>query len=96
MSHCTEITGYLTATKSIRLFSENTAREIVMGFSLAVIDRKIEEWEGQLDKINDFIETKSVDPTRMARRLGEVQDKIEELKKTRMNVEGSQWARKTE
>jgi site-specific DNA recombinase len=63
---------------------------------LAVIDREAEEWEGRLDRIYDFIETKTVDSTRMAQRLEEVQDKIAQLKRTRLEVEESQWARQAE
>jgi DNA invertase Pin-like site-specific DNA recombinase len=63
---------------------------------LAVIDREVEEWEGRLDRIYEFIETKTVDSKRMAQRLEEVQDKIEQLKRTRLEVEESQWARQAE
>jgi site-specific DNA recombinase len=63
---------------------------------LDVIDREIEEWEGQLDRLYEFIETRAVEPKRMARRLEEVQDKIDGLKKTRLSVEEDQWARQTD
>jgi hypothetical protein len=73
--HCFSVVIPFTAKKS--------------GGQLAVIDGEIEVREGRLDRIYEFMVTKTVDFTRMAQRFEEVQDKIGQLKRTRREVDES-------
>lgn len=40
-----------------------------------------------IDRLYDFVETKTIEPVRMAKRIAEVQDKISEMRKTRFEIE---------
>jgi len=96
-----KVRGYILSDRNIMDLIELSNREIdstnqKFEGELAVIDREIEEWEERLGRLYDFIETKAVDAKRMGRRLEEVQDKIEQLRKTRLEVEQSQLDRRAE
>ena len=54
---------------------------------LEAIDREAAQWESRLDRLYDFIETKTIEPVRMAKRIAEVQDKVNEMRKARFEVE---------
>ncbi len=54
---------------------------------IEVIDREIDQWQGRLEHLYDFVETKAIDPVRMATRIADVQDRIDEMKRARCEVE---------
>jgi len=56
-----------------------------------VIDNEIVEWQGRLERLYEFIETKSIEPERMAKRIKDVQDKVEELGKAKLQIEEAHW-----
>ena len=54
------------------------------------IDQEADQWESRLDRLYDFVETKAIEPVRMAKRIAEVQDKVNEMRKARFeDSEGS-------
>jgi hypothetical protein len=61
-----------------------------------IIDQEIKEWQGRLDRLYEFIETKSIEPDRMSNRIVEVQDKIEQLKKAKLEIEAAHWKQQTQ
>ncbi|MCL0091356.1 recombinase family protein [Dehalococcoidales bacterium] len=61
-----------------------------------VIDSEIEQWQGRLERLYDFIETRAIEPVRMAKRITEVQDKIEEMRKIRLEIEEALQTRRLE
>jgi site-specific DNA recombinase len=61
-----------------------------------VIDGEIEQWQGKLERLYDFIETRAIEPVRMAKRITEVQDKIEEMRKVRLEIEEALQTRRLE
>jgi len=61
-----------------------------------VIDSEIEQWQGKLERLYDFIETKAIEPVRMAKRITEVQDKIEGMRKVRLEIEEAIQTRRLE
>ena len=54
---------------------------------IEAIDREAAQWEGRLERLYDFVETRSIEPVRMAKRIAEVQDKVNEMRKARFEVE---------
>ncbi|MGI2336845.1 MAG: recombinase family protein [Dehalogenimonas sp.] len=54
---------------------------------LEVFNREIEQWQLRLDRLYEFVETKAIDPARMAGRITELQDKIDEIKQARLDLE---------
>jgi DNA invertase Pin-like site-specific DNA recombinase len=52
-----------------------------------VIENEIKQWEGRLEKLYDFIETRAIEPTRMAQRIAEVQDKLEQMRLAKLKLE---------
>jgi hypothetical protein len=42
---------------------------------LEAIDREAARWESRLERLCDLVETRSIEPVRMAKRIGEVQEK---------------------
>ena len=54
---------------------------------MEAIDREADQWEGRLDRLYDFVETKTIEPVRMAKRIADVQDKVNEMRKARFEVE---------
>jgi site-specific DNA recombinase len=63
---------------------------------IKVIDSQLDDWQGRLERLYDFVETKEIEPTRMAKRVIQVQDKIEELRKTKLDIQGSLQAHRQE
>jgi len=61
-----------------------------------VIDSEIEQWQGRLERLYDFIETRAIEPIRMAKRITEVQNKIEEMRKVRLEIEEALQTRRLE
>jgi site-specific DNA recombinase len=54
---------------------------------IEVIDSEIEQWQIRLERLYDFVETRAIEPVRMAQRITRVQDKIEEMQKVRQEIE---------
>jgi site-specific DNA recombinase len=57
------------------------------GDRVATIDSEIEQWQGRLERLYDFIETKAIEPERMAERIALLQDRIAELRQARIDME---------
>jgi len=57
---------------------------------------QLDQWQGKLERLYDFVETRAIEPARMAQRITEVQDKIEELGKARLEVEEALQAQRLE
>ena len=55
-----------------------------------VIVKEIEQWESRLDRLYDFVETKAIEPGRMAERIAEVQDKLNQMRQTKLELENIQ------
>ena len=53
---------------------------------LEIMDKQLDLWQGRLERLYDFVETRAIEPARMARRITEVQDKTEELRKARAEL----------
>jgi site-specific DNA recombinase len=51
-----------------------------------VIDKEIEQWEGRLERLYDFVETKTISPGRMAQRIAEVQDKLDQMRTAKADL----------
>jgi len=54
---------------------------------IEAIDHKATQWESRLERQYDFVETRSIEPVRMAKRIADVQDKVNEMRKARFEVE---------
>ncbi len=52
-----------------------------------VIDKEIEQWDGRLERLYDFIETKTIEPARMAQRIAEVQNKLDQMRQAKLDIE---------
>jgi hypothetical protein len=52
-----------------------------------VIDKEIEQWDGRLERLYDFIETKTIEPARMAQRIAEVQNKLDQMRQAKLDLE---------
>ncbi|AQY72674.1 hypothetical protein B1772_00975 [Dehalococcoides mccartyi] len=52
-----------------------------------VIDKEIEQWEGRLERLYDFVETKKIEPDRMAQRIADVQDKLNLMRQAKLELE---------
>jgi len=63
---------------------------------LKAIDAEIDHWQSRLERLYDFVETRAVEPARMAERITTVQDKIEALRKARMEIEEVMRSRRIE
>lgn len=63
---------------------------------MQIVDRESEQWQERLERLYEFVETRSIDPSRMSKRIVEVQDKMEQLKQTKLGIEESRWARRAE
>ncbi|MFQ6122130.1 MAG: recombinase family protein [Dehalococcoidales bacterium] len=63
---------------------------------IEVIDAEIEQWQGRLERLYDFVETRAIDPVRMGRRIAEVQDKIEDMRMAKLEVEEALQTRRLE
>ena len=63
---------------------------------IEVIDSEIEQWQGRLERLYDFVETRAIDPVRMGNRIAEVQDKIEELRRAKFEIEEALHTRRLE
>ena len=61
-----------------------------------VIDSEIEQWQGRLERLYDFVETRAIDPARMGNRIAGVQDKIEELRRAKLEIEQALHTRRLE
>jgi len=54
---------------------------------LEAIDHEADQWQSRLERLYDFVETRSIEPVRMAKRIADVQDKVEEMRRARFEVE---------
>jgi site-specific DNA recombinase len=63
---------------------------------IEVIDSEIEQWQMRLERLYDFVETKAIEPVRMAQRITQLQDKIEEMRKVRLEIEKALQTRRLE
>jgi len=54
---------------------------------LETIDHEADQWQSRLERLYDFVETRSIEPVRMAKRIADVQDKVEEMRRARFEVE---------
>lgn len=54
---------------------------------IEIIDGEIDQWQSRLERLYDFVETRAIESVRMANRITEVQDKIEEMRRVRLDVE---------
>jgi chromosome segregation ATPase len=63
---------------------------------IEVIDHEIDQWQGRLEHLYDFVETKAIDPVRMAKRIADVQDKIDEMRRVRLEIEEALQTRRLE
>ena len=52
-----------------------------------VINKEIEQWEGRLERLYDFVETKKIEPDRMGQRIAEVQDKLNLMRQAKLDLE---------
>jgi site-specific DNA recombinase len=63
---------------------------------IEIIDSEVEQWQGRLERLYDFVETRTIDPARMGNRIAEVQDKIEELRRSELEIEEALHTRRLE
>lgn len=63
---------------------------------IEVVDSEIEQWQGRLEHLYNFVETRSIEPVRMAQRITAVQDKIEEMRRVRLEIETALQTRRLE
>ena len=63
---------------------------------IEIIDGEINQWQGRLEHLYDFVETRAIEPVRMANRIMEVQDKIEEMGRIRLEIEEALQTRRLE
>jgi DNA invertase Pin-like site-specific DNA recombinase len=63
---------------------------------IEIMDGEIEQWQSRLERLYDFVETRAIEPARMANRITEVQDKIDEMKRLRFEVEEALRTRRLE
>jgi len=63
---------------------------------IEAIDSEIEQWQIRLERLYDFVETKAIEPVRMAQRITQVQDKIDEMQKVRLGIEEALQTRRLE
>jgi len=87
-----KIKGYLLTdenlTDLVRIINEELDGSIrKYQERLEAIDREANQWESRLDRLYDFVETKAIEPVRMAKRIAEVQDRVNEMRKARFEVE---------
>jgi len=87
-----KIKGYLLTdenlTDLVRIINEELDGSIrKYNERLEAIDREASQWESRLDRLYDFIETKAIEPVRMAKRIADVQDKVNEMRKARFEIE---------
>jgi site-specific DNA recombinase len=54
---------------------------------LQTIDGEIAQWQGRLERLYDFVETGNIQPIRMATRITDVQNKVEEMRRAKFEVE---------
>ncbi len=52
-----------------------------------VIDKEIEQWEVRLERLYDFVETRKIEPDRMAQRIADVQDKLNLMRQGKLDLE---------
>jgi len=52
-----------------------------------IIDKEIEQWESRLERLYDFVETRKIEPDRMGQRIAEVQDKLNLMRQTKLDIE---------
>jgi len=55
---------------------------------IEIIDKEIEQWQGRLERLYDFVETREIEPFRMAKRIAEIQDKLGEMRMGRCGWSG--------
>jgi len=87
-----KIKGYLLTkenlTDLVRIINEELDGSIKKYRDrLDAIDREAAQWESRLGRLYDFVETKAIEPVRMAKRIAEVQDRVNEMRKARFEVE---------
>ena len=87
-----KIKGYLLTdenlTDLVRIINEELDGSIKKYKDrLEAIGREADQWESRLDRLYDFVETKTIEPVRMAKRITDVQDKVNEMRKARFEVE---------
>ncbi len=63
---------------------------------LGIVDQEIEQWQGRLERLFEFVETRAIEPDRMATRIAEVQDKIEQMRQRKLEIEEADWKRRAQ
>ena len=58
-----------------------------------VIKKEIEQWENRLEKLYEFVETGKIEPVRMAQRIADVQDKLNLMRKAKLELENGHESR---
>lgn len=87
-----KIKGYLLTdenlTDLVRIINEELEGSIkIYKERMETIDREAAQWETRLERLYDFVETKAIEPVRMAKRIADVQDKVNEMRKAKFEVE---------
>jgi len=87
-----KIKGYLLTdenlTDLVRIINEELDGSLKKyNERLEAIDREANQWEDRLDRLYDFVETKAIEPVRMAKRIADVQDKVNEMRRARFEIE---------
>jgi len=96
-----KVKSYILTDKNLMELIELTNQEII-GWKrkyeedIHVINNELEQWQERLERLYEFIETKSIDPTRMSKRIIEVQDKINQINELKLKVEQNQWTKQAE
>ena len=87
-----KIKGYLLTdenlTDLVRIINEELGGALAKYKErMETIDLGAAQWEDRLNRLYDFVETKTIEPTRMAKRIADVQDKVNEMRKAKFEVE---------
>lgn len=63
---------------------------------IEIIDREIDQWQGRLERLYDFVETREIEPFRTATRIAGIQDKPELMRRVRLEIAGTLKTRRLE
>ncbi len=91
-----KVKGYILTDKNLMELIDLTNQEIIgrkrkYQEDIQIIDRELRQWQDRLERLYEFVETKSIDPARMSKRIIEVQDKIDEINQVKLEIERAQW-----
>ena len=90
-----KVKGYILTDKNLMELIALTNQEIIgrnhkYKEDIQVVDKELKQWQERLERLYEFIETKSVSPERLSKRLIEVQDKIDQINNLKLEIEEAQ------